>query len=110
MKFLRAFLITVATFAQQPAPEAKPDDKAAAPAPAKADDQAKPADQAAPPKADDKAASPAPSTDHWLTARFDFGYRWVEDARGNIPTYRPIVNLGSPPKLTRLEFAVTHPN
>ena len=48
MRFLLAFLITVAAFAQQPAPQAKPEDKAAAPAPAKADDQAKPADQAAP--------------------------------------------------------------
>jgi hypothetical protein len=114
MRFLPAFLITVAAFAQQvvqqPAPPAKPEDKAAVPAPAKADDQAKPADQAAAPaKADDKAASPAPSSDQWFTGSFDFGYRWVEDVRGSEPTYRSIVNLGSGPKLTGLDFTITDP-
>jgi hypothetical protein len=42
MRFLLAFLITVVAFAQQPAPQAQPDEKAA-PAQAKPDEQAKPA-------------------------------------------------------------------
>jgi hypothetical protein len=106
MRFLLAFLIAAAVFAQPPAPQAKPDDKTAA-VPAKADDQAKPADQAAAAAA--PAASPAPASDEWFTGSFDFGYRWVEDVRGNNPTYRSIVNLGEGPKLTGLDFTITDP-
>jgi len=119
MRFLLAFLITVAAFAQPPAPPAKPSDKAAvtpeakaeavAAAPAKADDQAKPPEPATPAKAAEKAASPAPSTEQWITGSFDFGYRWVGDVRGSLPTYRSIVNLGSGPKLTGLDFTITDP-
>jgi hypothetical protein len=119
MRFLLAFLITVAAFAQPPAPPAKPPDKAAvtpeakaeaaAAAPAKADDQAKPPEPAAPAKAAEKAASPAPSTEQWITGSFDFGYRWVGDVRGSLPTYRSIVNLGDGPKLTGLDFTITDP-
>ena len=119
MRFLLAFLITVAAFAQPPAPPAKPSDKAAvtpeakaeavAAAPAKADDQAKPPEPAAPAKAAEKAASPAPSTEQWITGSFDFGYRWVGDVRGSLPTYRSIVNLGAGPKLTGLDFTITDP-
>jgi len=119
MRFLLAFLITVAAFAQPPAPPAKPPDKAAvtpeakaeaaAAAPAKADDQAKPPEPAAPAKAAEKAASPAPSTEQWITGSFDFGYRWVGDVRGSLPTYRSIVNLGAGPKLTGLDFTITDP-
>lgn len=119
MRFLLAFLITVAAFAQPPAPPAKPSDKAAvtpeakaeavAAAPAKADDQAKPPEPATPAKAAEKAASPAPSTEQWITGSFDFGYRWVGDVRGSLPTYRSIVNLGAGPKLTGLDFTITDP-
>jgi hypothetical protein len=119
MRFLLAFLITVAAFAQPPASPAKPPDKAAvtpeakaeaaAAAPAKADDQAKPPEPAAPAKAAEKAASPAPSTEQWITGSFDFGYRWVGDVRGSLPTYRSIVNLGAGPKLTGLDFTITDP-
>jgi len=119
MRFLLAFLITVAAFAQPPAPPAKPSDKAAvtpeakaeavAAAPAKADDQAKPPEPATPAKAAEKAASPAPSTEQWITGSFDFGYRWVGDVRGSLPTYRSIVNLGDGPKLTGLDFTITDP-
>ena len=119
MRFLLAFLITVAAFAQPPAPPAKPSDKAAvtpeakaeaaATAPAKADDQAKPPEPATPAKAAEKAASPAPSTEQWITGSFDFGYRWVGDVRGSLPTYRSIVNLGDGPKLTGLDFTITDP-
>src|ERR1035441_3653203 len=118
MRILLAFLITVAAFAQPPAPPAQPpakptatpEDKAEdqAAAPAKADDQAKPAD-AVPAKADEKAASPAPSSEQWLTGSFDFGYRWIDDLRGRTATYRSIVNLGEGPKLTGLDFTITDP-
>src|SRR5262245_17497708 len=102
MRFLLAFLISIAAFAQPPA-------KPADPAP-KAEEQAKAAEAAAEPaKADDKAASPAPSSEQWLTGSFDFGYRWVQDVRGNNPTYRSIVNLGEGPKLTGLDFTITDP-
>ena len=114
MRFLLAFLISIAAFAQPPAP-AKPTDPPAkadeqATGPAKADEQAKPVEAAAAPaKADEKAASPAPSSEQWFTGSFDFGYRWVDDVRGNFPTYRSIVNLGSGPKLTGLDFTITDP-
>ena len=107
MRFLPAFLIAVAGFAQQPAPQAKPAEKAAE-APAKADDQAKPA-EAQPAKADEKPASPAPSTEQWFTGSFDFGYRWVGDVRGSEATYRSFVNLGDGPKLTGLDFTIADP-
>jgi len=120
MRFLLAFLITVAACSQPPAPPAQPPAKApttpeakaeaTAAAPAKADDQAKPAEPAAPAKAEEKAASPAPSPDaQWITGSFDFGYRWVGDVRGSLPTYRSIVDLGSGPKLTGLDFTITDP-
>ena len=110
MRFLLAFLISIAAFAQQPAPPAKPRRQTAAQAPAKADEQAKPAETAAAPaKADEKAASPAPSTEQWFTGSFDFGYRWVDDVRGSFPTYRSVVNLGEGPKLTGLDFTITDP-
>src|ERR1019366_3088780 len=108
MRILLAFLITVAAWAQAPAPPPQPPAKvpstpeaqaeAAAAAPAKADDQAKPAEPATPAK----ATSPAPaSSEQWITGSVDLGYRWVGEA-GNLPTYRSIVNLGSGPKLTGL--------
>src|ERR1035437_1716148 len=110
MRILLAFLITVAAFAQPPAPPAQPPAKPLATPEAKAEDQA-----AAPAKADDqaktdeKAASPAPSTEQWLTGSFDFGYRWLDDLRGSTATYRSIVNLGEGPKLTGLDFTITDP-
>lgn len=111
MRFLLAFLITVAAFAQPAAPPAKPaatpEAKAEA-APAAADAQAKPA-EAAPAKTDEKAAPPAPSTEQWFTGSFDFGYRWVDGPRGSDATYRSIVNLGEGPKLTGMEFTITDP-
>jgi hypothetical protein len=107
MRFLPAFLIAVAGFAQQPAPQAKPAEKATE-TPAKADEQAKPVETAAA-KADEKAASPDPSSEQWFTGSFDFGYRWVGDVRGSEATYRSIVNLGDGPKLTGLDFTITDP-
>src|SRR5512141_1113381 len=108
MRFLPAFLIAVAGFAQQPAPQAKPAEKAAEAPAKKADDQAKPA-ETAPAKAEEKAASPAPSSEQWFTGSFDFGYRWVGDVRGSEATYRSFVNLGDGPKLTGLDFTITDP-
>ena len=114
MRILLAFLITVAALAQAPAPPAQPPAKpstpeakaeAAAAAPAKVDDQAKPAELTTPAK----AATPAPvSAEQWITGSVDLGYRWVGEA-GNLPTYRSIVNLGSGPKLTGLDFTITDP-
>src|SRR4030095_1176774 len=112
MRFLLAFFISIAAFAQPPAKPAEPAGKVdgQAAAPAKADEQAKPAEASeAPAKADDKATSPAPSSEQWFTGSFDFGYRWVQDVRGNNPTYRSIVNLGEGPKLTGLDFTLTDP-
>ncbi len=118
MRFLLAFLInvviTVVALAQPPAPPAQPPVKApatpeaqaeaAAAAPATVDDQAKPPDPVP-----GKATPPAPpSSEQWITGSVDFGYRWV-DERGNLPTYRSIVNLGSGPKLTGLDFTITDP-
>ncbi len=115
MRFLPAFLLTVAAFAQA-TPQAAPEAKATT-APAKPEDQAKPAEPAKPadtpaPAAASGAAataSPAPSGDPWITGSFDFGYRWVSDVRGSLPTYRSVVNLGSGPKLTGLDFTILDP-
>ncbi|MCX6627123.1 MAG: hypothetical protein NTW28_05790 [Candidatus Solibacter sp.] len=85
MRFLLAFLVMAAAFAQPPAP------------------QAKPAEVTAPAKADEKAVTPVPSSEPWITGSFDFGYRWVGDVRGSDATYRSIVNLGDGPKLTGME-------
>src|SRR5450631_1704760 len=119
MRILQAFLITaviaVVAVAQAPAPPAQPPAKApatpeaqaeaAAAAPAKVDDQAKPAEPATPAK----ATTPVPaSAEQWITGSVDLGYRWVGEA-GNLPTYRSIVNLGSGPKLTGLDFTITDP-
>src|ERR1035438_6713381 len=119
MRILLAFLITAViafvAMAQAPAPPAQPPAKApatpeaqaeaAAAAPAKVDDQAKTAEPAAPAI----AASPVPATgEQWITGSVDLGYRWVGEA-GNLPTYRSIVNLGSGPKLTGLDFTITDP-
>jgi hypothetical protein len=114
LAFLITAVITVVAMAQPPAPAqppAKPpatpqaQAEAAAAAPAKVDDQAKPAEPATPPA----AASPVPaSSEQWISGSVDLGYRWVGQA-GNLPTYRSIVNLGSGPKLTGLDFTITDP-
>jgi len=115
MRFLLAFLIAVAALAQPPAPPAQPPAKspvtpeaqaeATAATPTKADDQAKPAE----PAPAEKAASPAPTPgEQWIAGSVDLGYRWVGQA-GNLPTYRSIVDLGSGPKLTGLDFTITDP-
>src|SRR5690242_7530412 len=96
-RLVTAFLISTVAFAQETTPPAKPADQAAAPA--KAEEQAKPATEA--PKAEEK--SPVPSGEQWFTGSFELGYRWVTDVRGSFPTYRTIVNLGEGPKLTSLD-------
>ena len=114
LAFLITAVITVVALAQPPAPAQPPakapatpeaQAEAAAAAPAKADDQAKPAEPATPAT----AASPVPaSSEQWIAGSVDLGYRWVGEA-GNLPTYRSIVNLGSGPKLTGLDFTITDP-
>src|ERR1035441_3184986 len=115
LAFLIAAVIAFVAFAQAPAPPAQPPAKApatpeaqaeaAAAAPAKVDDQAKPAEPATPAI----AASPVPASgEQWITGSVDLGYRWVGEA-GNLPTYRSTVNLGSGPKLTGLDFTITDP-
>ena len=92
-RLLAALLISATAFAQETTP------------PAKAEEQAKPAAEA--PKAEEK--SPVPSAEQWLTGSFEFGYRWVTDVRGSVPTYRTVVNLGEGSKLTGLDFTITDP-
>ena len=115
MRLLLAFLIALAAFAQEPVPPAQPPAKApatpeaqaeaTAAAPAKTDDQAKPAEPVAPAP----TASPTPAAgEQWIAGSVDFGYRWVGEA-GSFPTYRSIVDLGSGPKLTGLDFTITDP-
>ena len=111
MRMLPVLLMVAAAVAQQFGTQASGvgDQGTPATTPAKADDQAKSAEQAAPAKADEKAASPAPSTEEWFTGSFEVGYRWVTDVRGSFPTYRSIVNLGDGPKLIGLDFTITDP-
>jgi hypothetical protein len=104
MRGVLVVLMAAAAFGQAPPPEAATQQPAA---PAKAEEQAKPADQSAPAKAEEK--SPVPSGEQWFSGSFDAGYRWVTDIRGSIPTYRTIVNLGEGPKLTGLDFTITDP-
>ena len=111
MRFLLGFLLTVAAFAQAPS-QAVSDAKAAA-VPAKPEEQSKPVEAQVAAKTDEKAASPtpspAPSTEQWFTGSFDVGYRWVGDVHGSSEAYRSVVNLGSGPKLTGLDFTITDP-
>jgi hypothetical protein len=100
---LALIILTGCAFAQPAEQQAKPDDKAAA-APAKADAQA-----AASPAAPAAAPSPAPSTEQWINGSFDFGYRWVSNVGGSLPSYRSVVNLGEGPKLIGLEFTIQNP-
>ena len=79
---------------------------------AKPADEAKPADAPAPAKADRQSCpiSGASSTDEWITGSIDPGYRWVSDVSGSLPTYAAsVVNLGSGPKLTGLDFTILDP-
>ena len=99
------FLLLLRVFAQQPADQAKPPEKAK-----QAEEPATPpAEQAAAAKADEKAASPAPSTESWINGSVDFGYRWVTDVGGNFQQYRSVVNLGEGPKLFGFDLTLQDP-
>ncbi len=88
MRYLLALLLAAPGFAQEPAaPPAAAGEKTEAAA----------------------AESPAPSTEQWLTGSIDFGYRWLTDIRGSLPSYRSIINLGEGPKLFGLDFTVQDP-
>jgi hypothetical protein len=79
MRLLLVLLLTLPLAAQEPAKEAKP------------------------------AESPAPTADEWLTGNVEFGFRWLTDLRGNVASYRSIVNLGEGPKLFGLDFTLQDP-
>jgi hypothetical protein len=104
---MTALLISVAAFAQDATPPAKPAEAPKTEDQAKAVDQAKPAAEAAPAKVEEN--SPVPAGEQWFTGSFDFGFRWVTDIRGSVPTYRSVVNLGEGPKLTGLDFTIFDP-
>jgi hypothetical protein len=106
MRFILALILLVPVLAQQPAQQAKPEEKAPAAAPA---DQ-KPADQQPAPAAAAAAApSPAPATDQWLTGNIEFGYRWVTGPAGSFPEYRTVVNLNQGPQLFGVDFTIQDP-
>jgi hypothetical protein len=97
MKYLLALLLTAMVWAQapaNPAPPAKPDEKAAE-APAKAEA--------------DAAANPAPAADEWLTGEIDFGYRFRTDVLGSLATYRSVVNLPEGPRVFGVSFTLLDP-
>ena len=104
MRYLPALLLAAVSFAQQ-TPPATPPSQTTPPAEPPAATTQTPAAAAA----EAPAANPAPSTGEWLTGSFEFGYRWISDIRGSVPTYRSIVNLGEGPKLTGLDFTLTDP-
>jgi hypothetical protein len=111
MRFILALILLVPVLAQQPEPQAKPDEKgqSAAPAEQKPADQ-KPADQQPAPAAAAAAApSPAPATDQWLTGNIEFGYRWVTGPAGSFPEYRTVVNLNQGPQLFGADFTIQDP-
>jgi hypothetical protein len=107
MRLLLALFLIIPAFAQQADPPAQAGDQTAQP-PAKAADQtaAKPADAT---PAQTPAPSPAPTTEQWFTGSVDFGYRWLSDIRGSDAEYRSVLNLGSGPKMTALDFTITDP-
>jgi len=79
-----------------------------------AQEQAKPAEDAKPPqevKAEETAPaeSPSPVAERNFTLQMDIGHRFVQDVRGDLNTYRSVVNLGSGPKLLGLESQITDP-
>jgi hypothetical protein len=88
----------------------------AQPAPAAADQQAKPeaanpapAQQSAKAAPETAPANPAPAADDWFTGSVDFGYRWRTNVDGNSDMYRSLVDLGQGPKLTGLDFSIVDP-
>ena len=106
MRYLLALLV-IPLAAQEPAtkPEgAAPTRAAASQAPAAPESATA---QAAAPS---EPASPNPAGEQWLTGSVDFGYRWVTDVAGNLPTYRSVVNLGEGPKLFGLDFTLQDPH
>ena len=103
MKYLLAFLLAAAAWAQAPdgqTPQAKPDAKAAE-TPAKAGETAE-----TPAKADETAASPAPAAEEWLSGDIDFGYRFRTDVLGSLDTYRSVVNLPAGPRVFGFSFTI----
>jgi hypothetical protein len=105
----------------KPAAESKPVDAEPAKAGDKAAAQQQPAEaakpaaeskpvEAEPAKADDKAAAPPAEEGKRSSEGFqgsvDVGYRWRSDVRGNLNSYRSVVNLGEGPKLFGAELSV----
>ena len=106
MKYLLAFLLAAAAWAQAPdgqTPQAKPDAKAAE-TPAKAGETAE-----TPAKADETAASPAPAAEEWLSGDIDFGYRFRTGVLGSLDTYRSVVNLPAGPRVFGFSFTIQDP-
>ena len=108
MRTLLAVLFIAPLMAQQadqPAPQAKPDTAAAAPA--QSDQKAPDAGQA---KTEEKTAeSPAPTTENWLTGSIDLGYRTLLNNTGNFQEYRSVVNLGEGVRLFGLDLMIVDP-
>jgi len=103
MRLLLALLLIAPAFAQQADPPPKTGDQTAQ-APAKTPDATSAAATA---PAD--AQSPAPSGEQWFTGSVEFGYRWLPGLSGNYAEYRSVLNLGTGPKLTSLDFTITDP-
>lgn len=99
MKYVLSFLIALPLAAQQPAPQPeKPAEKQEAPA-------AKPEEQK-------PAAAPAETAnaEKWLTGSVDVGARFLTDIKGDLNTYRSVVNLGEGLRLLGLDLSLQEPS
>jgi len=98
MKTLASLILLIPLWAQDaPTPA---DSQSSAAAPAAAQDQSKPAPDAAaqPAPAAPAPAAPTAATDNWLQGSIQLGYRWIPNIDGSNAAYRSVVNLGEGPK------------
>lgn len=112
MKILASLVLLIPLWAQDASQPADPQSSAAAPAAAQ--DQSKPAQDAAQqaPAAQAPAAPPSPTaaTDNWLQGSIQLGYRWIPNINGSFDTYRSVINLGQGPKLLDADFTLLNPS
>ncbi|HTS49121.1 MAG TPA: hypothetical protein VMH05_14320 [Bryobacteraceae bacterium] len=110
MKTLASLILLIPLWAQDaPTPA---DSQSSAAAPAAAQDQSKPAPDAAaqPAPAAPAPAAPTAATDNWLQGSIQLGYRWIPNIDGSNAAYRSVVNLGEGPKLLDADFTLLNPS
>ncbi len=103
MKILASFVFLLPLCAQD---ASQPASGASTAAPQAGQDASKPAQEQAKPA---EAAAPAPAAEaapgeSWLNGSLQIGYRWIPNIGGSLNTYRSVVNLGEGLRLLDTDF------